>query len=272
MTTTAPESPPRRVLIAFDAAERSSSGLEEVASLAAGLRAELVGLFVEDTELLEAAALPITRIMPSQARAPGALDPALMQRAFRIWSTETRKSLEAVALRWNVRWSYRVARGPVAEQLLAQVREQDLLALAATGLRRQSRSGLTASAVAARAPCSVLLLKRSRDAGFPVVVLYEGSEQALAIGRALAESQDRRLIVLALADDAAGADALRAPAQAFLKEASDAQVQAVDSPSQIARALQMYHPGVVVFQRSGPFARQTEEALRTFDGSVLALP
>lgn len=272
MNTKTPEANPRRVLIALDAAERSVAGLEEVARLAAGLRAELVGLFVEDSELLEAAALPMTRIMPSHARTPGALDAALMQRAFRIWSAETRKSLEAAALRWNLRWSYRVARGPVTEQLLAQVREQDLLALVATGRQRRSRSGLIALAVAARAPCSVFLLDRLRHAGLPVVVLYEGSPQALAIGRALAESCNSRLIVLALADSAEAAAALQASAQADLKETLDVSALAVGSASQIVKALQLRHPGVVVFQRSGSLAPQTETAVQAFDGSILALP
>jgi len=263
---------PQRVLIALDAAELSVAGLEEVARLAAGLQAELVGLFVEDTDLLEAAALPMTRIMPSHARTSGVLDAALMQRAFRIRSAETRKSLETTALRWKVRWSYQVTRGPVAEQLLAQVRERDLLAMAVTGRQRQSRSGLAALAVAARAPCSVYLLGRLRDAGLPVVVLYEGSQQALAIGRALAESHNRLLIVLALADSTEAAEALRASAQANLEDTVEVSALAVGSAGQIVKALQLRHPGVVVFQRSGSLAPQTEQAAQAFDGSVLALP
>ncbi len=45
---------PRRVLVALEAGESAPALLEAAANLAAGLHAELVGLFVEDSELLEA--------------------------------------------------------------------------------------------------------------------------------------------------------------------------------------------------------------------------
>ena len=115
MNVKLPEPDLRRILVTLDAAEQRQSTLEEVARLAAGLKAELVGLCVEDSELLEAAELPVTQIVSSHSGAAAARDSALMQRAFRIWSAESRKTFEAVAERWSVRWSFQVARGALAE-------------------------------------------------------------------------------------------------------------------------------------------------------------
>ena len=59
---------PRRILVALEAGESAPALLEAAANLAAGLHAELVGLFVEDRELLDAADLPVTRSIPALAR------------------------------------------------------------------------------------------------------------------------------------------------------------------------------------------------------------
>ena len=51
----------RRILVALDASTHSLAALETAAGLAARLEAELVGLFVEDINLLRAAELPFAR-------------------------------------------------------------------------------------------------------------------------------------------------------------------------------------------------------------------
>ena len=51
----------RRILVALDASRHSLAALEAAAELAARLKAELVGLFVEDIDLLRLAGLPFAR-------------------------------------------------------------------------------------------------------------------------------------------------------------------------------------------------------------------
>jgi len=50
----------RRILVAMDTLSDNQAVLESAAELAAQLEAELTGLFVEDTDLLQAAELPVS--------------------------------------------------------------------------------------------------------------------------------------------------------------------------------------------------------------------
>ncbi len=265
---------PRRILVALDAAERSTMALEAAARLAAGLKAELVGLFIEDTELLEAAALPVARIFPSQARAAGALDPDMMQRAWRIWSAESRKSLAATAARWHVRWSFQVARGAFTEQLLAQTGEQDILAFQISRRMSQTRGALAARHVAAHARCSVLLMERRAFGGKPVVVICEGGRQVLAVARTIADIYNLRLVVLALGPSGDAATALAAEARRFLKD--EPRLSAIEvlpdaTAAGVGAVLRQYDPGVVIFQRLGGLTDAVEQALADTECSVLVV-
>jgi len=55
-----------RILVALDATEDSLTSLDLATRLAAKLRAELEGLFVEDINLLRMADLPCTRVVRTQ--------------------------------------------------------------------------------------------------------------------------------------------------------------------------------------------------------------
>lgn len=274
MSDDAPGPMTRRILVALDAAERSTMALEAAARLAAGLKAELVGLFIEDTELLEAAALPVTRIIPSQAWTAGALDPDMMQRAWRIWSAESRKTLEAAAARWHVRCSFQVTRGAFAEQLLAQTDEHDILTFQTNRRMSRTRGDLAARHVAAQARCSVLLMERRAFADKPVMVICEGGRQMLTVGRTIADIYNLGLVVLALGQSGGAAKASAAEARRFLKD--EPRLAAVEALPDAAAAgvgdlLRRYDPGVVIFQRLGRFAGKVEQALADSDCSVLVV-
>jgi nucleotide-binding universal stress UspA family protein len=264
----------RRILVALDTAEPSATALEEAARLAAGMQAELVGLFIEDVELLQAAALPMTRMVPHQARTLAAFDPASMQRAYRIWSADARRSLEAAATRWRIKWSFQVARGLYAEQLLATLRSGDLLALASSRHQRRSRTGLAALTVAAQAPCSLFLICQPWETRKPVVVLYEGSEDALVMGRTLAAIYDLPLIALELAPDEETAQseitAIRHSLESAAQPADLIRVH-LATASRIGETLRDIAPGIVIFDRRGARAAEIEEALEAFNSSVLSL-
>ncbi|MEE9209398.1 MAG: universal stress protein, partial [Kiloniellales bacterium] len=197
--------PPHRILVALEAEEGAAALLEAAADLAAGLHAELFGLFVEDSELLGAAELPVTRSISSLAEAQAPLDARLMRRALRVSAVRAGEALAAVAQRRRVKFSYRVVQGALAEQVLAEARRYDLLALGPPG-REVRRAPVTVArrAVAEQAPCSVLLLQGGGAAGRPVVVIYDGSERSLALGERLARITERPLLVLAVAENEDG--------------------------------------------------------------------
>lgn len=268
---------PQRILIALDASEDSKRALEAAARLAARLEAELVGLFVEETELIEAAALPVSRLIPSYALGAVALDAALMRRALRITSAQARSSLAATAERWRLRWSFQVSRGSLSEGVRAEARGHDLLALdRSPGARRGSRPAEALSRVAAEATCSVLLLRRGGLARRPVVAVHAGSGRALAVGLALAHAHGRALHVLALGDSEAAARGLAEAAKIYLADnAATGALRWLASrdPGEIRAALRGESPGAVVLDRAGDGmpAIDAETLAEELDCSILDL-
>jgi len=264
----------RRILVALDTDERSAASLEEAARLAAGLEAELVGLFIEDAELLQAAALPMTRMVPQQARTLADFDPASMQRAYRIWSAEAHRSLEAVAAQWRIKWSFQIARGIYAEQLMATLRAGDLLALASSKHQRRSRTGVAALTVAAQAPCSLFLMYRRWETWKPVVVLYEGSEETLTMGRTLATIYNLPLVTLVLGQSEEAAQSQTTAVRHYLGSADRPANLILVSPvsaERIGDTLRELSPGIIIFDRRGKLAPTIETALEVVNSSVLSL-
>ena len=96
MTTPETIPRPRRVIIALDPEAQCSSALEAAARIAAQRGAELVGLFVEDSALIDAAALPMTRNIRRSGAAEEAVDARRMEQGLRFWAARA----EAM-LRWK---------------------------------------------------------------------------------------------------------------------------------------------------------------------------
>jgi len=110
----------RRIIVRLDP---RPVGLQALARLAEELDAELLGLFVENVELLRLAALPFAREVGHASGVRRELDVAAMERAWRARARELRRAC-AEALRGStVSWSFRVARGSPGEELLAAIGE-----------------------------------------------------------------------------------------------------------------------------------------------------
>jgi len=108
----------RRIVLGLDAGTPMRD-LEAAAALAARTGAELVGLFVENPELLQFAALPFAREIGGASAARRGLDVASVERSLRALALEAERMLAGTAGRSAVRWSFRVARGVLVEVLLA---------------------------------------------------------------------------------------------------------------------------------------------------------
>jgi len=117
----------RRVVVKMDAEARSPAVLAAAVALADKLQAELVGLFVEDANLLHFAAFPFTCevCFPSATRRE--VDTAAMQRMLRGLAEDARKTLALAAGGSAVRWSFEITRGSAAGALLAAVTDADLV-------------------------------------------------------------------------------------------------------------------------------------------------
>jgi nucleotide-binding universal stress UspA family protein len=201
-----PERAIRRILVALDASAYSLVALEEAVRLAAVLSAELIGLYVEDVNLLRWAALPFTRVVRYPADEDAAIDEAGIEAHLHRRARRARKALEEAAEEAELSWSFRVVRGQVTPELLAAALEADLLALGRVSYprARQVLLGSTARAMVAQAPRVVWLPAREHPEPFaPIFVTYDGSglaRQGLLLAEHIAEERSLTCVLVSEPD------------------------------------------------------------------------
>ena len=99
-----------RILIALDPSPASQMACLAAVELAAALRAELVGMFVEDTELLRSAELSVTREIGVVTGRLRPLEVGDLEAQLRIHARRTRDLLELAAGRTEVITSFWITR------------------------------------------------------------------------------------------------------------------------------------------------------------------
>ncbi|MBI5066654.1 MAG: universal stress protein [Deltaproteobacteria bacterium] len=205
----------RRIVLAIDASLPSVEAARTAAEVAAALGAELLGVFVEDLNLLRLAALPFARELRVPDGAERPLEQARLEAELRALAAWARAELERAATAAHVRWSFEVRRAALPEAVLAAAGESDLLVLGSHGHAARGRPGSTARAAAARSTRPVLLHPRGAAGGRGILLVNDltpGNERAEAAAGALG-GRLGGVAVLALTADPAGASRLAAALQ-----------------------------------------------------------
>jgi nucleotide-binding universal stress UspA family protein len=189
MTEGERDEPIRRILIALDASPNSLSALRTAAELADLLQAELVGLYVEDINLLRMAEMPFAREYSLFRASPQQITRSQIEQQLRTQARQARRALEAAAQPRHLRWSFRVLQGVITLELLSAAEDTDLIILGRTGWSHRKRLGSTARVVVRQSVCQALVLGRGAHLGLPVGLIYDGSE----LGRRTVQSALRML-------------------------------------------------------------------------------
>lgn len=211
----------RRILVGLDASPHSLWALEAAGELAASLRAEVLGLFVEDINLLRLARLPFAREVGFFSGSLRRLDIQNVEQQLRAQAERARQALTTIAERTEVRWSFQVTRGDITSELLAAALDADLVILGKAGWSGQRRLGSTARAVLLQASGPALILQDGARLALPALVLYDGSQmaqRALAAAIQLVRGKEGYLTILLLAGDAETAQFLQAQVAEWLRE------------------------------------------------------
>ena len=265
----------RRILVGLDSSSHSRGALETAASIASRLHAELVGVFVEDINLLRLGQLPCAREVgyaSATRRIPTASE---MERRLKRLAEESRRTLEVAAGRANVPCSFQVSRGAVTLKLLEAAMEADLLALGTVGgeVSASIRLGSTARSMISDAPRTVLLWSKGPLSGGPALVLCDGSEPALeAIPTALhlAQALGGECEVVTLAANVDEANERETRLVKELKNAGQAVPQLSRvvgvSPGRLGRLAQSNGAGAVILAGSNPFP--SEQELQAFAETI----
>jgi len=213
----------RRIVVAIDGTPTSIAALEATGELASAWGAELLGLFVEDTNLLRMASLPFAREVGSHSGTHRSINPGQFEREFRSQSERARNTLWFIAERYRLTASFSVARGSVKRELIKALGEADMLSMGKGGRSVAATLGLgtTARAIAQEAGGIVLQFSHVASVSGPPAVVYDGSpvaDKALAAAAELAHTLDTRLSVLLPVELDIDRAKLEASAQDALKE------------------------------------------------------
>jgi len=264
----------RRILVALDASVSSLAALEAAVALASRLEAELVGLFVEDVNLLKLAALPFAREVGFPSARRRRLGSVEMERSLRAQASRAEAALIAAAERQSVRCSFRVVRGEVTAQVLEAATEVDLLAL---GMARSRawRASSTSHVIVSAASGPVLLLTPGTPARPPIASVYDGSAEsarALLLARRLVQSESDTLTVLVVARNADDAQRLRQQAAGHLAGSGLAvdYVTLLDAgAADVAQAARRHATGTLVLAANLPLkSGALEQLLAELDCAV----
>jgi nucleotide-binding universal stress UspA family protein len=195
----------QRILVALDASHHSLAALQAATELARTLEAELLGLFVEDVNLLRAAGLPMARELQFPFARHAKMDPERMRRQLRAQAEQARRALSSTCEQHHIEWTFRVVRGSVSSKLLEEAAKADLLCMgrASRPVTQRLRMGSTARATATRAQRSVLVISQGARIQAPIVVTYDGSsdtDQALLLARRLSMETGGFLSILVPAE------------------------------------------------------------------------
>jgi len=175
-----------QVLVALDSTSDNRAAMRAAVELAARLQAELLGLFLEDTNLLRLADLPFAReIRPLSAQERPLTERDLLL-SLRALATRTEMELGRMAGKAKVRWSFRIERGPRLQLLMQAGGTSDVLLVGEP--RRIAKAGVSDS--------------RSARRQSMVYLVYTGSpasQRALKTAAAMIENQVGGLTVFVVA-------------------------------------------------------------------------
>jgi nucleotide-binding universal stress UspA family protein len=212
----------KRILVALDGSPASMSALAKSVELAIRLNAELVGLFVEDINLLRASHLSFSREIGFLGGGFRHLDALELERQLRVQAGRARRLMERITRESKLPTMFRVVRGSVAEEILNAGEAADLLVLGKTGRSFPGfrRSGSTVRSVVVRRPGMTLIWHDHGPETRPVVLIYDGGEsgeKALEVAVSLQQVQESGLIVYLVADSREKGDELRLEVSARLE-------------------------------------------------------
>jgi nucleotide-binding universal stress UspA family protein len=191
----------KRIVVALEPSVHGLAALEAAAEMASRLGAELLGVYVEDIDLLRAAGLPFAEEFSLSSARRRALDSPAMERTLRAEGQRLEKALETAARRAQVRATFRVLRGRVPVELLTAGEEGDMLIVgkASVATTRRVRCGSTARAIVSQYKRTVVVLQRGVRFGRPVAVVFDGSEasrRALLTAAGLAQHDHKNVVAL----------------------------------------------------------------------------
>lgn len=146
------------MVVGLDTSLMARETLALAARLAASIDARLKGIFVEDENLINLAALPFAREY-SLSGVVQDMNPERMLRAMRAQAESTRRVLARLAAEAHIEWSFDIRRGHPLHQLAQTAQTSDTLVIRSQGIRLRD-IGRAVRAATRESRADVLLVAR----------------------------------------------------------------------------------------------------------------
>ena len=213
-----------RILVAVDASPHSRAALEAAVEMAARFEAELLGIFVEDINLLRAAALPFAQELGGYSARLRRMSAEQVERHFRARVRRIERLFNMLSEREAIHGSFRVVRGSVGTEIRVAAQEADVLIVGRVGWSqiRERQVGSTALAACCdEIPGVTVVLQEGRRLAPPITLVYDdslASRLALMVAAQLVDELSGPLRVLLLTDDEDRLPELRVRAGRMLED------------------------------------------------------
>lgn len=186
--------PARRLVVALGGRSRDEAALSVAARIARRMDAELAALLLQDTELLEMAALPVSALLSAHTCERRRLDIVAVERGYRVEARRLRRLVATVSERHFVRWSFEIMRARGGE-LARRLTRDELLVITPQG--RAERHRRLADVLASPAESAILIMEPVRRPEYRhVAALYEGADAVPAAAARLAAALEAALTVI----------------------------------------------------------------------------
>ncbi|MFN2361515.1 MAG: universal stress protein [Marinobacter sp.] len=155
----APASAQGRILVLIDGSRLSYEALEAAADIAGKRGAEILGVYVEELNLLRSAGYGFSREVGTASGISRPLDPGILQQRMQRLANQARVALARAVKQHGGNAELSIARGRVVEEVLALAGPDDLLVLGRAGWSSPAgaRLGSTARRLVRQSPGRVLL-------------------------------------------------------------------------------------------------------------------
>jgi len=241
-----------RILVALDASRNSLTALKAAAEVASLMHADLQAVFVEDVNLLRLAGLPFVHEIGLYSAIRRPFDGPTAEREFRMLANQMRRAVAQTAVSARVNWSFQIARGNVAQELLTASSAAELLMLGRVGRTPGKRFGATAQRVIRQALCPVFLLG---DEGltYPLAVIHTGSsasERTLGLAVILMQGREDAVRLFVVTDPAHNEEERARRVQRLMqgleKENLQVKIILIDSRDDLPQILRATDHGTLV--------------------------
>lgn len=148
-----------RVLVLIDGSRMSYAALEAAADIAGKRGADILGVFVEELNLVRSAGYGFSREVGSVSGISRPFDPGILEQRMRRLADHARAALAGAVKQRGGKAALSIARGRVIDEVLAIAGPDDLLVLGRTGWSSPTgaRLGSTARGLIRQSPGQVLL-------------------------------------------------------------------------------------------------------------------